>query len=58
MTFAVAPTLAPATWTPVGEAVALVVAVAPEPPVAVAFEPPDEGEADIVAFIGSTAGAY
>lgn len=50
--------LAPATWTGVDDAVALVVPVALEPLVAVAFEPPAEGEAEVVAFLGSTAGAY
>lgn len=49
---------APATWTGVEDAVAPVVPVALEPLVAVAFEPPAEGEAEVVAFLGSTAGAY
>lgn len=56
--------LAPATWTGVGDEVPLAVPVAPEPPVPpdppveVALEPPADGEAEGIAFVGSTAGSY
>lgn len=49
-------TLAPATWTGVEDALPAAVLVALEPPmppellVAVAFEPPVDGEAELVAF--------
>lgn len=73
-TLAAASRLAPATWTGVDEEVPLAVLVAPEPlvpldppvapgllvdpAVAVAFEPPAEGEGEGIAFVGSTAGSY
>lgn len=63
-TLTTASRLAPETWTGVDEEVLPAVLDAPEllgvpePLVAVAFEPPAEGEAEGIAFVGSTAGSY